>query len=565
MRGHDAGGIEEGSAVLHEDALEAVGVVGGPDFVEILQRAIVDAAAAGGAALDQHGRILGADALHHLVEALHIFNIEAVLLGAEIGAAEGLDGTVAVPFDVVDGGGELHHAVEDAEDEVLDGRVGEVEHPLRALGIDFPARALDDPVGMVLGEFGLGIDHLRLDPDAELQAFGMGISGDVIDALGELADIDLPVAKGGVVAVAGVFVAEPAVVEHEHLEAHRGGVVNHAQERLCREGEIGAFPAVQEDGVDLPAAVDAVVARPAVEIAGSLPRAAAGPGPDHVGGAEGRAGLQRIFGSEGGDAAEHGQAVLGVALEAQAPVARPGEGAGDDLAVIFPQLVRVEGQEEGGIAELRVLDAAMVLQDLRVVGEEFAFHLHFLGPGTVDVGQQIALGRDGQGAGSIAQQRQGLLPAIDDLGVRQDDVFFRVSLIDEVDQQGSDVIPEMDGRRGHAVRGRDFAACIIQFGVVRPVGIADVQGRLAEEAAARRGIGRCSVSVAPVIGRDGREFRFVYFRSVVQLHHGAVIPDRKNQGGVIRFDGDDLRLHQGDNGRCRHLFLRFLGDSGQRE
>ena len=73
---------------------------------------------------------------------------------------------------------------------------------------------------MFLGQFALGVDHLRLDPDAEFQPFAVCVRSDVVDAFGELPDIDLPVAESGVRIVARIFVAEPSVVQHEHFQSH---------------------------------------------------------------------------------------------------------------------------------------------------------------------------------------------------------------------------------------------------------------------------------------------------------------------------------------------------------
>ena len=38
---------------------------------------------------------------------------------------------------------------------------------------------------MFLGQFALGVDHLRLDPAAEFQPFAVCVRSDVVDAFGE--------------------------------------------------------------------------------------------------------------------------------------------------------------------------------------------------------------------------------------------------------------------------------------------------------------------------------------------------------------------------------------------
>ena len=73
---------------------------------------------------------------------------------------------------------------------------------------------------MLAIEIGVGIDHLRLDPQAEIHAECMHFVDERLEAVGELLLVDIPVAEAGVVVFA---LAEPAVVHDKAVHAERGG------------------------------------------------------------------------------------------------------------------------------------------------------------------------------------------------------------------------------------------------------------------------------------------------------------------------------------------------------
>ena len=397
MRGHDAGGVGEALGILDEGPLEGVGIVRGPDLVAVAKGPVVHAAAAGGAALNQHVRVFLPDAAHHVVQALDIGNVEFVLRGAQVRAAKALDNAVAVPFDVVDVRGQLHGAVKDAIDKVLHGRVGQVQHPLVAALINFAAGALHHPFRMGVGQVRVRIHHLRLNPDAKLEPLGVSVGGYIVNAFRQFFHIDLPVPEARIVGVAGEVVAKPAVVQHKHLQAHPGGIVNHPKERFRGKGEVGAFPAVEQGGIHLPAAVHAVFPGPAVEVAGGSAGALAGPGVNHFRGFKTLAGGQGPGAGIRADAGKDGEAPAGIAVEAQAVVAAPGQGAGNDLAGGFAELPGVQAQKERGVVPLGGLHAAAALDDFKVVPQHLLLQLHFLCPGAPGVGQQVIFGVQVQG------------------------------------------------------------------------------------------------------------------------------------------------------------------------
>ncbi len=103
----------------------------------------------------------------------------------------------------------------------------------------------EHPVGVGPVEVGVRVDHLGLEPETELHAE----RSDVLDQRGEAVRphgvVDVPVTETRAVVAA---VAEPAVVEHEAFDTHRGGGVG--QRRQPREVviEVDGFPRVEHDG-----------------------------------------------------------------------------------------------------------------------------------------------------------------------------------------------------------------------------------------------------------------------------------------------------------------------------
>ena len=249
--------------------------------------------------------------------------------------------------------------------------------------------------------------------------------------------------------------------------------------------------------MDLASAVNAPVAGPAVQVAGGLSCPGVGIGPDHVRCDEGLAGSQGIGGGMGVDTRDDVELSGVVVFETQAEVAAPGEGAGNDFAGRLAEFSRIQTQHERRVVSLCGLDAAPRFDDLGVVSQQFAFHLHFGGPAAPGVGEQVFVGIEMQGGGGVVEQFHGFLAAVDDFGMGHDDIFFLVGFVDEYDRQGRDGIAEHDFRRedaGPVFRGM---AGVVEFGVVAAVGIAHVEGRGADEHAASSGDGHRSGTVRP--------------------------------------------------------------------
>ena len=89
-----------------------------------------------------------------------------------------------------------------------------------------------DPVRVGAGDVGVGVDHLRLDPQAELHAAARGpLSTSGCSPSRPDVGRDVPVAEPGVVVAAR---AEPAVVEHEPLDADLGRTLGQLESARSR-------------------------------------------------------------------------------------------------------------------------------------------------------------------------------------------------------------------------------------------------------------------------------------------------------------------------------------------
>ena len=544
--GHDAGGIDEVRRILDEHTREGVRIVAGPDLVEILQGAVVHPAAARRAALDDDVGILFTQEAHDVVDPLCILHEEAVLLRAQVFAARIGHDPVAVPFDVVDLVRQLHRVVEDAVHEILHGRIAQIQHPLVPALVDLPARALDNPFRVSMGQVTLRIDHFRLDPDTELQPLVMGIGSHIINSFREFGRIDFPVAEAGVVPVAGIILRKPAVVQDEHLEAHGRGIVDHPEQGFGREGEISAFPTVQERGIDLTARIHSVVPGPGVQIPGGLAGTPLREGVDEIGRDESLPGSQFVGRCIRADAGKDIQPSGLVHLEGKAEVAAPRQGSGDDLTGRFFQAVRIETHQERRIVALRDLRTAAGFDDFGVVREEFAVHLHLIGPAAMEMREIILVSIQIEGAGRIILKFHGLLCSVQDLRMRDDDVLLLISVIDDFDFLKRNVVFQKDFRRDDVSFFMDLVPRIIQFSIVVAVGILHMEGRFADIAATGGGIGHGATAV--VIGTVGGIIQISVGISdegpVMQGLEDTVFLDAEDQLGMGRLHGNHLPLHR---------------------
>ena len=149
--------------------------------------------------------------------------------------------------------------------------VGQVQHLLVARRQRRPAVRPQDPVGVRPREVGVEVDHLGLDPQAELHPEPADRLDERVQAVGPHALVDVPVAQPrGVVAA----VAEPAVVEDVAL--HPGLRTEPGQLGQAREVvvEVHRLPRVHHDRAR---AARVLRARPQVGVEAGRDRVEAGP------------------------------------------------------------------------------------------------------------------------------------------------------------------------------------------------------------------------------------------------------------------------------------------------
>ena len=144
---------------------QGIGHVGVPEAADLLDHTQVDAAAARGAGLPLH---LGEASAESVQQAVVGQGLLVDGRRAAVGLGTGLKQvTVVVPLDVVDAAGlqNLGHGLQ----HVVEGLgVGQVQDQLIALQLRVPGGCPHDPLRMVTEGVRIRIDHLRLEPEAEL-------------------------------------------------------------------------------------------------------------------------------------------------------------------------------------------------------------------------------------------------------------------------------------------------------------------------------------------------------------------------------------------------------------
>src|ERR1017187_9178979 len=80
-------------------------------------------------------------------------------------------------------------------------------------------RLLNCPVGMFFKQVALRIDHFRLDPNTKVHAALVRLAGKIWQSARQFVGVDLPVAQAGVVVIAWMRVAKPAVVQQKRVRA----------------------------------------------------------------------------------------------------------------------------------------------------------------------------------------------------------------------------------------------------------------------------------------------------------------------------------------------------------
>ena len=162
----------------------------------------------------------------------------------------------------------------------------------------------------------IGIDHLRLKPQAELHSTAVDVGNNLAQAARQLLFINPPVAQAGEFAVS---IAIPAIIENEGIHARTGNAVHDLLQSFGIEVKIRGFPAVDNDGTLLAhvSGIDEVIAVSIVKIPAHTAEAFTGIGDDHLGCFKVFAGLQLPHKVEVIDAAGQQQPIIAKPLRLQ--------------------------------------------------------------------------------------------------------------------------------------------------------------------------------------------------------------------------------------------------------
>ena len=250
VRSHGDGREEIGSTPLHVDALQGIGIIAYPEFIEIRQTSPVGASPTAGTSLDGQVRIFGTDALAYFFESAVIFDVHvALVVFGQIVRTMVHDTHVGIPFDVIDFRIASHQIIYYLENEILNLRIGQVEYYLCTTTPQyrFTLRRFQNPVRMFFVKFAGGIRHFRLNPDTEVDTMLFRIAEQSLDSFGKFPFVDNPIAQRGIVRITWVFVSEPSVVHHKQFAAHRSDVAHHLVHTGLVDVEVDTFPAVQQN------------------------------------------------------------------------------------------------------------------------------------------------------------------------------------------------------------------------------------------------------------------------------------------------------------------------------
>ena len=240
---HGRHGIAEGGAVLDGQPGNGIGVVAAPDLGAVGQCPGIEPSTAAGAALKEYIGEFFRQPLHQVVVAQHEAVAYLPLPGSRKGTAVDIRQiAVKIPLDIVDGilpqkpGQNLIQPVHHV-------RPAHVQHQLAAAHGGLAPGHRQRPVGVGTVEIRVLADHLRLHPQAHLQAQIPDFSEGGGQPVREFLFMGEPVAKAAEIVVPA---SEPAVVNNEQLHAQILRPFGNGKEFFFGNVHVRRFPAVQQ-------------------------------------------------------------------------------------------------------------------------------------------------------------------------------------------------------------------------------------------------------------------------------------------------------------------------------
>ena len=224
-------------------------------------------------------------------------DVEVALILLVIGRVDVCNHAVAVPLEVSHIGILGHNAVNNAKHIVLNLRIRDVEHQLVAVIICLALWLHNHPIRMLLEEFALWINHLRLNPYTKLHSCLLSISYQSWYSLWQLALSGFPIAKTSMVVLTRILIGKPSVVEQEHIYTQVFGILHQLGKTLLVEIEACILPVVKKSEAVVHTHVHLILACPVVQIARSLTHTIIAHGKDKLRSCEHLASFQLIVGS----------------------------------------------------------------------------------------------------------------------------------------------------------------------------------------------------------------------------------------------------------------------------
>ena len=191
----------------------------------------------------------------------------------------------------------------------------------------------------------------------------LGVGQQSFDAFRQLAGVHHPIAQRGVVLVALVLAAKPAIVHDEQFATHRGYVCHHLVHAFLVDVKVDTFPAVQQDFAQLVAVGQLVFAPPAVEVAAGAAQPLVTVGQGQLRGDERLTLLQEVGGVVLVDAREEVVVFIVVRVDAQLVIAAVAERGTDDTSLVLTRL-SVQRKHHFGMVGVRIARTVLVLDDL---------------------------------------------------------------------------------------------------------------------------------------------------------------------------------------------------------
>lgn len=444
---------EVGVAPLDEDTLQRVRVVAGPKLREMAQCSVIRTASASRAEHHRQVRIFGLDAFQDPVQPPHVIDPQVRLFVIEICRVGIHDRTVAIPFEIGDAGIFCHQPVHDPEDEILNLRIAQVQNQLIPEIELFTVGIAQNPVPVLFVELAAGIDHLGFDPQTESDPLAFGRFDQTGNASGQFVVGLIPVSESLRVAVARVLVAEPSVVQQEHLHAEPGGIVHDRCELLFIEIEIGRFPVVKQRHPVACSILDPARAGPVVHMAACIADSCRTECEDELRGLEKFTGLEPVVGRCRVDAGENPQPIVLIHIEREPEITRPGQGPQQHRAgVLGHRLVEGNGKQRG--TEHVGPGAERRVEYLLAEGQPGFGHVGLPGPVSRKFREVVAPGFDPEHRGGEFVQRYGFTFPVRDLHVALNDVFVFKGPENQFDIDRIDFVLQQNVRFGRTVRGR---------------------------------------------------------------------------------------------------------------